>query len=405
MVLADPAFGVGRTGEGYLQAIKDSHSKGAGIRVKSRSHLTLFALVAAVAAWPVAALAGNPHGAPPGQEKKTHGAAGTHVKVHAQAHGNAHVRTGVTATAHGHAKVKAGADVTGRAHAYANSNAAVNAHAKVHGRAAVGVGVGVKSSSTTAKNTFAAAASTQTKLYGNGRTAGEIAMMFGAQADLMLFGPGNSQPHKVSCGAHWIDVHALKARAGACAGGNGSAHMGGAVHAGVSGRAGVSGQLKVYGNGQTAAEIAAEAGFPGAVLVAAGNSGLHKVSCGGHMIDVHALKAHACSGTGEAGARGKASGGVSAGTSGQVSASASGNVHGSTGAQGRSGTGAGGAGVLGASSTRQNGRSSVGSGVLGAASRTGTLPFTGAPLWIAALLAAALVFTGLGLRRAGRTRA
>jgi hypothetical protein len=34
----------------------------------------------------------------------------------------------------------------------------------------------------------------------------------------MLYGPGNSQPHKTACGAHMIDVHALKAHGtAACA--------------------------------------------------------------------------------------------------------------------------------------------------------------------------------------------
>src|SRR5207249_7500530 len=122
-------------------------------------------------------------------------------------------------------------------------------------------------SSATAKNTFAAAASSQTKLYGNGKTAGEIAMAAGLQSDTMLYGPGNSQPHKVSCGAHWIDVHALKAPLGVCAGAEGSM--------------GASAQANLYGNGQTAAQIALQARFGRATLFAAGNSGLHKVSCGG----------------------------------------------------------------------------------------------------------------------------
>jgi hypothetical protein len=39
------------------------------------------------------------------------------------------------------------------------------------------------------------------------------------------------------------------------------------------------------------------------------------------------------------------------------------------------------------------------SGVLGASTRTGTLPFTGLPLWIPAVAAFALLGTGLALRR------
>jgi hypothetical protein len=39
-------------------------------------------------------------------------------------------------------------------------------------------------------------------------------------------------------------------------------------------------------------------------------------------------------------------------------------------------------------------------GVLGTSARSGTLPFTGLPLWIPALLAAGLLGSGLALRRA-----
>lgn len=98
------------------------------------------------------------------------------------------------------------------------------AKADVHGSASVTVSAspGVKPSSTTnvQHNTTAPAGSTKTKLYGNGKTAGEIAMQNGAGADTQLTGPGNSQPHKVvPCpgGKHAVDVHALKAhRAGSC---------------------------------------------------------------------------------------------------------------------------------------------------------------------------------------------
>ncbi len=71
---------------------------------------------------------------------------------------------------------------------------------------------GVKPSSSTAKNTNAPAGSNRTKLYGNGKTAGEIAMQHGYPASGNIHGPGNSQPHKVvTCGhRHEVDVHALK---------------------------------------------------------------------------------------------------------------------------------------------------------------------------------------------------
>lgn len=74
---------------------------------------------------------------------------------------------------------------------------------------------GVKPSNTTKHDTYAPASSDQTKQYGNGKTAGEIATQAG-YGSATLHGPGNSQPHKTSCGGHEVDVHALKAHGGDC---------------------------------------------------------------------------------------------------------------------------------------------------------------------------------------------
>jgi hypothetical protein len=78
---------------------------------------------------------------------------------------------------------------------------------------------GVKPSNDTAHETHAAASSDETKLYGNGKTAGQIAQRNGAAPSTVLHGPGNSQPHKASpcAGGHEVDVHALKGkRGGSC---------------------------------------------------------------------------------------------------------------------------------------------------------------------------------------------
>src|SRR5712692_254190 len=81
---------------------------------------------------------------------------------------------------------------------------------------------GVKPGPTTAKNTHEQAGSSKTKLYGNGKTAGQIATSRGASKDTMLYGPGNSQPHKVlvckNGKTHYVDVHAVKSYSstGAC---------------------------------------------------------------------------------------------------------------------------------------------------------------------------------------------
>jgi hypothetical protein len=73
---------------------------------------------------------------------------------------------------------------------------------------------GVKPASDTAHDTNAAASSDETKQYGNGKTAGQIAVQNGAAPSTILHGPGNSQPHKASpcSGGHEVDVHALKGK-------------------------------------------------------------------------------------------------------------------------------------------------------------------------------------------------
>jgi hypothetical protein len=73
---------------------------------------------------------------------------------------------------------------------------------------------GVKPSNDTAHDTHAAASSEETKQYGNGKTAGQIAVQNGAAPSTILHGPGNSQPHKAApcSGGHEVDVHALKGK-------------------------------------------------------------------------------------------------------------------------------------------------------------------------------------------------
>jgi hypothetical protein len=73
---------------------------------------------------------------------------------------------------------------------------------------------GVKPSNETAHDTHAQAQSNETKLYGNGQTAGQIAIDHGAPGNTVLHGPGNSQPHKATpCGVgHERDAHALKGK-------------------------------------------------------------------------------------------------------------------------------------------------------------------------------------------------
>src|SRR6476661_2556381 len=87
--------------------------------------------------------------------------------------------------------------------------------------AAETVQAGVKPSNDTAHDTHAAASSDTTKLYGNDKTAGQIAIQNGAAPSTVLHGPGNSQPHKAApcSGGHEVDVHALKGKRGKTCGG------------------------------------------------------------------------------------------------------------------------------------------------------------------------------------------
>jgi hypothetical protein len=54
--------------------------------------------------------------------------------------------------------------------------------------------------------------------YGNGKTAAQIAALKGVPAGSTIYGPGNSQPHKVTCpgGTKGPDVHAYKAGKHSC---------------------------------------------------------------------------------------------------------------------------------------------------------------------------------------------
>jgi hypothetical protein len=170
-------------------------------------------------AWTTSAAADNPHGTPPGQQKASASAtvnASTQTNASAHANVKAHVKGAVVVKAKGQAK------------------ASGHAHAAVKTQAQPTLSAGVKPTSATGKNTLEAATSNKTKLYGNGKTAGQIAVQAGFGGS-MLYGPGNSQPHKTTCGPHMIDVHALKAHgAAACAATSSSSSVSAEVTSGVS---------------------------------------------------------------------------------------------------------------------------------------------------------------------------
>ena len=376
-----------------------------------------------------------------------HGAG--HVNAKGHAGGSVHAATKATASANGHGTVAAATSGQTKLHGNGPGHARGKLRASGHNMAALAaaLGVGVKSSGVTGKNTVALASSNQTKLYGNGMTAGQIATQAGLAAGL-LFGPGNSQPHKVMCGTHMIDVHALKANAGGC----GTAEVAAALHGHARGKlrasshnmaalaaalgAGVkpsgitgnttialasSNQTKLYGNGMTAGQIATQAGLGGALLFGPGNSQPHKVMCGSHMIDVHALKANAgaCKAAGvvvgltasgtpivapaQASAAAPAAAPVAAAATTTSSPAAAGNT---------GGGGGGGVAPARARHERSQGPTAQLAAVKTAVNRaitapvrTGTLPFTGMGLLLPLALGIALIGSGFALRRKTRTLA
>jgi hypothetical protein len=97
-------------------------------------------------------------------------------------------------------------------------------NATTHGAKCTTGGSGSSATCTpTAGNTAGVASgkSDVSKRYGNGTTAAQIAVSRGAPANTTIYGPGNSQPHKVQkCPGsnHWVDVHAVKSySAASCA--------------------------------------------------------------------------------------------------------------------------------------------------------------------------------------------
>jgi hypothetical protein len=164
--------------------------------MKLRLTGTLVLVLAIAALGSASAYAGNGQGNGNGNGKNDSAAAPASV-ASAQDHGN-------SANAQGQLKKDEAAATTASATAQVDAGAAQP---------------GVKPANDTAHDTHAAASSAETKQYGNGKTAGQIAVQNGAAPSTILHGPGNSQPHKAApcSGGHEVDVHALKAkRRGAC---------------------------------------------------------------------------------------------------------------------------------------------------------------------------------------------
>lgn len=333
-----------------------------------RRYSGAFVLVAGALALAAPALAGNPHGAPPGKTKAK-------VKVSAGA--------SVSAGAHGKGSLKAQAGLKAGVHAHARGTAGVRS-----------------TTSATASTTSTSSLAAKAKVYGNGMTADQVAVQSGTSG-ATLYAVGSSGAHKVLCGRQLIDVHALKAHLNGCAGATLglSAGIAAARASGLTTSA-TSSHAKVYGNGMSAAQFALQAGLGATLLFAPGNSQAHLALCGAHMVDVHALKTHATSCAAGAGttvspnAAGltalhtTAATGVKTQSSTTLAAGAKASHGGTTG------------GVLGAIAAAP--QHSTGA-VLGATAHNGTLPFTGLALGLPLGLALMLLVSGLGMRHAART--
>lgn len=153
----------------------------------------------------VAAFAGSAHAGNDTNKGKQGAASGAPAVVDAQASA-----PGNSANASGQLKKEAEAATQAVEAAPAAAPAAVAGSAGGN----AGAQIGVKPANDTEKDTHQAASSDKTKQYGNGKTAGQIAMQNGAAAGTILHGPGNSQPHKAApcSGGHEVDVHALKGK-------------------------------------------------------------------------------------------------------------------------------------------------------------------------------------------------
>jgi hypothetical protein len=163
------------------------------------------------------ALAGNGNGNSdnaPGQQKKDE-AAQAQVQLQAQQQAAAQSSTSQTQSDHqapGQAK-KADVSASSSADTEAGVKPSSTTTKWTHCRTG-GVGTGI--ATCTAEAGTPATKADVSKLYGNGKTAAQIAVSRGAPDGTLITGPGNSQPHKVTaCGkpnnkSGGVDVHAVK---------------------------------------------------------------------------------------------------------------------------------------------------------------------------------------------------
>jgi hypothetical protein len=251
--------------------------------------------------------------------------------------------------------------------------------------------------------------SDSSKQYGNGKTAAQIATSNGAPAGTPITGPGNSQPHKVtSCKhAHAVDVHAVKSYdASACQ----ATQLQPSVHTSSSS---VCGQTTIVT--QSTQVLGVMHGKSPHLMTNPKSAHFTKhddkqmlgttsstqvfptgESCSSNSSTESSRQTQQSQATQQSAVSTQTAASQSQGAVAGQSGSAS-----PTTAQATPATG----GVLGATANLNTPKPQHRGGVLGAVTNVAgsTLPFTGFPLWIAALLAVALIGSGLALR--GRSSA
>jgi hypothetical protein len=280
---------------------------------------------------------------------------------------------------------------------------------------------GVKPSSTTAHgehNTSAPASSNKTKLYGNGKTAGQIATQAGF-GSATLYGPGNSQPHKAACpgSSHEVDVHALKNKASKCSTSQPvvvtpevkteESATCTTITRTVTERVLVSSQTKVRGKSGLHANAHAQAQRDQAQQVWQTVMKTLSVPTGANCASTQptVVSTQVVSSPTVTPAAVVAPATVTAVTAPAAQAIAPATVSAPAVA-----TPAPTGGVQGATVALKPAKTKPAGGVLGTTTRLGgsvassRLPFTGFPLWIFALVAAGLIGTGLTMRRASANR-
>ena len=173
---------------------------------------------------------------------------------------------------------------------------------------------------------------------------------------------------------------------------------------------------KKYGNGKTAAQIAVSRGGVNVQLTGPGNSQPHKVTVCGKPnnksggVDVHAVKSYSTTGCAQAPTQVTVAAATQQTAAQQAAVAAltpaaspavqSSSVAPSPAAAPVTKSAAG--GVLGVQTTLASPKPGHG-GVLGTVTNVAgsSLPFTGFPIWLAVVLAVALILAGLALRRRG----